>query len=128
MRVIEEMISEIERWNIVSFEMLRENVMLQRAVERDLQIAIEAVIDIVQRVLAIEKQTPSGTSADAIKKVQELGIIPAHPAYVEMVKFRNFIVHRYEKIDLEIVYATVKNKLPLFKEFVDAIRKRNKLL
>jgi uncharacterized protein YutE (UPF0331/DUF86 family) len=128
LRVIEEMISEIERWNIVSFEMLRENVMLQRAVERDLQIAIEAVIDIVQRVLAIEKQTPSGTSADAIKKVQELGIIPAHPAYVEMVKFRNFIVHRYEKIDLEIVYATVKNKLPLFKEFVDAIRKRNKLL
>ena len=31
------------------------------------------------------------------------------PDYLEMVKFRNFIVHRYERIDLEIIYAILKS-------------------
>jgi uncharacterized protein YutE (UPF0331/DUF86 family) len=73
LRVIEEMISEIEYWNITSFAMLQENVLLQRAVERELQVAIEAVIDTAERILAI-------------------------------------------------VYATIKNKIPVFREFVDAVR------
>jgi uncharacterized protein YutE (UPF0331/DUF86 family) len=70
----------------------------------------------------VEKQTPPATSANAMEKLQTLGIIPANPAYIDMIKFRNFIVHRYEKIDLEIIYATIKNKLPVFREFVDAVR------
>jgi uncharacterized protein YutE (UPF0331/DUF86 family) len=122
LRVIEEMIQEIERWNIMSFAMLQENVMLQRAVERELQVAIEAVIDTAERILAIEKQMPPTTSTNAMEQLQTLKIIPANPAYTDMVKFRNFIVHRYEKIDLEIIYATIKNKLPVFREFVDAVR------
>jgi uncharacterized protein YutE (UPF0331/DUF86 family) len=40
-----------------------------------------------------------------------------------MIRFRNFIVHRYEKIDPEIIYQIVTNKLYLFTEFVDQIRK-----
>jgi uncharacterized protein YutE (UPF0331/DUF86 family) len=122
LRLIEELIMEIEQWNIVSFAMLQENVMLQRAVERELQVAIDTVIDTAERILAVEKQTPPVTSTDAIGKLQMLGIIPANPAYTDMVKFRNFIVHRYEKIDLEIVYITIKNKLPVFREFVEAVR------
>ncbi|MDR2775375.1 MAG: DUF86 domain-containing protein [Tannerella sp.] len=122
LRVIEEMISEIEYWNIASFALLQENVMLQRAVERELQIAIEAVIDTAERILAIEKQTPAATSVEAMEKLQKLGIIPVNSAYTDMIKFRNFIVHRYEKIDLAIVYATIKNKIPVFREFVDAVR------
>ncbi|MDR2651962.1 MAG: DUF86 domain-containing protein [Prevotellaceae bacterium] len=122
MIIIGEKISLIESWKIVSFSMLQENLMLQNAVEHALQIAIEAIIDTAERVLAIEKQPTPATSVDAIQKLQTLGIIPLNPAYIEMVKFRNFIVHRYEKIDLEIIYTTIKNKLPLFREFVDAIR------
>ncbi|GAB6395518.1 MAG: DUF86 domain-containing protein [Bacteroidales bacterium] len=121
LRFIEEMISEIKRWNITSFAVLQENIMMQRAVERDLQMAIEAVIDTSERIMAIEQQ-PAGTAAEAILKLQELGIVPYNPAYVEMIKFRNFIVHRYENIDLEIIYSVVKNKLPLFYEFIDAVR------
>jgi uncharacterized protein YutE (UPF0331/DUF86 family) len=122
LRVIEEMISEIESWKITSFAMLQENVMLQRAVERELQVAIEAVIDTGERILALEKQTPPATSVDTMKKLQELDIIPPNQTYIDMIKFRNFIVHRYEKIDLEIIYATIKNKLPVFREFVNAVR------
>jgi len=41
----------------------------------------------------------------------------------EMVRFRNFIVHRYENIDLKIIYDIVNKMLPLFHQFVDKIRK-----
>jgi uncharacterized protein YutE (UPF0331/DUF86 family) len=44
------------------------------------------------------------------------------PEYAEMVRFRNFIVHRYEKIDLEIIYGILKNKIFLFRFFIEEIR------
>jgi len=37
-------------------------------------------------------------------------------------KFRNFIVHRYERIDLEIIYSILRNKLHLFRHFIAEIR------
>jgi uncharacterized protein YutE (UPF0331/DUF86 family) len=41
----------------------------------------------------------------------------------ELVRFRNFIVHRYEQIDPQIVYGLAKNKLSRFRDFTDEIRK-----
>ena len=40
-----------------------------------------------------------------------------------MVRFRNFIVHRYEQIDPQIVYGLAKTKLGCFRDFVDEIRR-----
>ncbi|MDR1342078.1 MAG: DUF86 domain-containing protein [Prevotellaceae bacterium] len=119
---IDKEVSLLESWKITSFAMLQQNTMLQKATERVLQVAIEAVIDTCERILALEKQPPADTSADMVKKVQELGVISGSPDYTEMVKFRNFIVHRHEEIDLEIVYAIVKKMLPLFREFIHDIR------
>ncbi|MDR0566569.1 MAG: DUF86 domain-containing protein [Prevotellaceae bacterium] len=119
---IDEKVSQIDSWGITSFAMLQKSTMLQNATEHALQVAIEAVIDTCERILALEQQTPSGSSAAAVKKVQELGIIAKNPDYIEMVRFRNFIARRYEKVDLEIVYAIVKKTLPLFREFTHAIR------
>ncbi|MDR1415813.1 MAG: DUF86 domain-containing protein [Prevotellaceae bacterium] len=122
MLAIAEKVSQIESWGITSFAMLQESTMLQNATERALQVAIEAVIDTCERILALENQQPPSNSADTIKKMQELGIISQNPDYIEMVKFRNFIAHCYEKIDLVIVYAIVKKKLHLFREFIHDIR------
>jgi uncharacterized protein YutE (UPF0331/DUF86 family) len=96
---------------------------LKNAVERALQVNTEVMIDISERILALNKERPLPSAQDNIIRLQELGIISANPVYSEMVKFRNFIVHRYEKIDLEIIYGILKNKLFLFREFVNDIRK-----
>jgi uncharacterized protein YutE (UPF0331/DUF86 family) len=119
---IEEQIKRIEAWNITSFATFRENTMLQSAVERSLQLAIEALIDTCKRVLALEKQTPANTAAETVEKMQQLGIISKNPAYLEMVKFRNFLVHLYEKIDMENIYNIVKKHLNDFRTFIDEIR------
>ena len=113
LRTIEDKLSEIESWQIVSYNQLQINSMLRNATERALQVAIEAIIDICEHILAIEGIPAPETSANVIKKVIELG----------MVRFRNFIVHRYEKIDLEIIYAIVTKKLPVFRNFIHEIRK-----
>jgi uncharacterized protein YutE (UPF0331/DUF86 family) len=122
LRTIEEKLSEIESWQIVSYQKLEMNSMLRNATERALQVAIDSIIDICEHILALEGISAPDTSANLIKKVIETGIITNSPEYLEMIRFRNFIVHRYEKIDLEIIYAIVSNKLPVFRNFIHEIR------
>jgi len=122
LRAIEEKLSEIESWQIISYEKLKMNSMLRNATERALQVAIDSIIDICEHILALEGISAPDTSANVVKKIIEIGIITNSPEYLEMIRFRNFIVHRYEKIDLEIVYAIVSNKLPVFRNFIHEIR------
>ena len=123
LRIIEQKLEEIESWQILSFQQLKDSSLLQNAVERALQVSTEVMIDISERILALNKERPLQSAQENILRLQELGIISPRPEYSDMVKFRNFIVHRYGKIDLEIIYGILKNKLFLFREFITDIRK-----
>jgi uncharacterized protein YutE (UPF0331/DUF86 family) len=123
LRVIEENVENIKSWGVDSFEKLKESTLLQNAVERALQVAIEAMIDVAERILAVNKIPPRNSAAKSMFKLQELNILVNASKYEEMVRFRNFIVHRYENIDLKIIYNIVNKMLPLFHQFVDEIRK-----
>lgn len=122
LRVIEENIADIKSWNIASLQQLKESSLLQKATERALQISIEVMIDISERILALNEIEPANTSAENMKKLEQIGVIRSFDDYANMVRFRNFIVHRYEKIDIEIIYAILKNNLHLFTQFVNEIR------
>lgn len=122
LRVIEERLENIKSWDIDSFSKLQNSSLLQNAIERALQVAIESMIDVSERILSLENIPPQSTATDNIKKLQELGILKSSEEYLNMVKFRNFIVHRYEKIDLEIIYEILKKRLHLFRNFIDDIR------
>jgi uncharacterized protein YutE (UPF0331/DUF86 family) len=87
-----------------------------------LQVAVEVMIDVSERILALEKITPKDSASENIEKLQKMKIISTLPEYVNMLKFRNLIVHRYEKIDPEIGYSIIQNKLPLFESFIEDIR------
>ena len=123
LRIIEEEVDNIKNWKVDSFQDLQENSMLHHAVERALQIAIEAMIDVAERILALNKIPPQNSSALSLKKLQELNILENEKDYTDMIRFRNFIVHRYENIDLEIIFNIITDKLDLFNQFVDEIRK-----
>jgi len=123
LRVIEEKLSDIEGWNIESYEQLKQNSMLRNAAERALQVSVEAFIDVCERILALEQHPAPNTSSGSLQEVISMGIISNNPEYFEMIRFRNFIVHRYEKIDLEIIYSIIKHKLDVFRNFIHEIRK-----
>jgi uncharacterized protein YutE (UPF0331/DUF86 family) len=123
LRVIEEKVDIIKSWEIDSFQKLQSSTMLQSAVERALQVAVVAMIDIAERILALKKIPPQKTSSGSIIKLEELHILKNASDYEEMIRFRNFIVHRYDKIDLKIIYKIVSKMLPRFNQFVEEVRK-----
>jgi uncharacterized protein YutE (UPF0331/DUF86 family) len=125
LRIIEENIDAIKSWKIENFQQFQDSSLLQKATERALQVSIEVMIDISERILALNKLTPTNTSVENIQKLEELGVIQSDSKYSEMIRFLNFIVHRYEKVDVEIVYSIIKNKLTLFEKFVEEIRSSN---
>lgn len=122
LRVIEDKIESIKSWSIESLDTLKNSDLLQNAVERALQVAIEVMIDVSERILALENVSPKETAAVNIKHLQDIKVIVSAAEYMDMVRFRHFIVHRYEKIDNEIVYSIIKHKLHLFEKFVSEIR------
>jgi uncharacterized protein YutE (UPF0331/DUF86 family) len=122
LRIIEEKLEDIRNWDIRTFDQFYKSSLLTSAVERALQVAIEVMIDVSERILALEKMTPRDSAAENMELLQKMKILRPTHEYANMVKFRNLIVHRYEKIDPEIVYSIIKNKLPLFESFIEDIR------
>lgn len=104
-----------------SLEALRENWERQKALERILQVMIETVIDIADRIISLRGLPPATTSAASLAKLQEIGAIEEAGQYQPMVRFRNFIVHRYEDVDLEILYNVSTKHLPDFTRYEQEI-------
>jgi uncharacterized protein YutE (UPF0331/DUF86 family) len=93
----------------------------KRAVERSLQILVEIVIDVCQRILSLESLAPAATGRDALDRVIQMGILDRHDAYSKMVQFRNFLVHRYERVDNAILVDMVNRRLVDFEHFRNEI-------
>ena len=57
-----------------------------------------------------------GVIGDAIRMVPE-DIMDRYPdvAWSELWGMRNVVIHQYSSVDLEIVWGTIQNDLPLFK-------------
>jgi len=94
---------------------------LQRMTERSLQVMVEVVVDIAERIIARKNAGPTATAAEAMEKLVELGVIRSAKPYTDMVRFRNLIIHQYEEIDPAIVFDIAKNQLNAFRQFRDEI-------
>ena len=101
----------------IGYEEFKESWMVRTMSERALQVSAEILIDVAERIIAIEKAGPVATAADAMKKLETLGIIESAEPYSSIVRFRNFIVHEYETIDPEILYSLVTERLDDFRKF-----------
>ena len=42
--------------------------------------------------------------------------------WLDIMGFRNRIVHDYGKVDLHIVYSSIKYDIPILKEFIDELK------
>ena len=94
-------IEEIESFfqkNEKSFSTFRQNLLLKRAIERNLEIIGEAV----NRVL-------SKDASIAIENAKKI------------VGLRNHIIHSYDNISEEIVWAIVINHIPKLKKEIDSL-------
>ncbi len=91
------------------------------ATERALQICAEIMIDVAERIIAIERAGPVARAAEAIARLQTLGVIQDAQPYIGIVRFRNLIVHEYEEIDPRLLFTLATTRIDDFLAFRDEI-------
>ena len=83
-------------------------------------VAIEICIDAAQHVIASEGFRAPFDFADAFAVLGEAGVLPSQqvPALQEMARFRNLLVHGYQRVDDRRVLGILGSRL----EDLDAFR------
>jgi uncharacterized protein YutE (UPF0331/DUF86 family) len=105
----------------VEFSVFKDDYALRCMAERALQVMVEIVIDIAERIIATENAGPVASAAEAIDRLVDLKVLKSSQPYVDMVRFRNLIVHQYEEVDPEIIFNIVTKKLENFRQFRNEI-------
>ena len=127
-RLFTEMDESIRK--LISLSKLSENEFLSHYEKIDTSkynfvVAIEAIIDICNRIISKRKLGFPQDYSDVIKLMSQQGVLEEDLVgrLLEMVKFRNMLVHLYWKIENDRLYNYLKENLGDFEAFKEAIRK-----
>jgi uncharacterized protein YutE (UPF0331/DUF86 family) len=95
----------------------------QRIVERTLQVMIEVCADIAGHIISDSGYRVPKTYADTFKVLHENNVIDEdlRQRMERMAKFRNVIVHQYDKVDFQIVVTVLKKHLSDFSNYKEAV-------
>ena len=120
---LDEYLGQIHEYSAVSLEEYEENWKVQRIIDRTLQIMIETCLDVAGHIISDEGFRIPETYVDMFKILIEHQIldISQSDSLSKMAKFRNIVVHNYEKIDPAIVAGILINNLEDFETFKKAI-------
>ncbi len=112
-----------ERDALTSYREYEGNARLKRAVERSLQVSIEACLDIGRRIISEKGFRYPEDNKDVFQVLAEQGILfqSLLPALLNMARFRNLVVHDYARIDDVQVYAILTQRLADLDAFAKAI-------
>jgi len=113
-----------ERDQVRSFPDYQSNIRLKKAVERSLQTAVEACLDIGRRLIALEGFRYPEDNQDVFRVLCEEGVVSDDllTTLLDMARFRNLIVHDYARIDDAKVYSILKKRLGDFDAFAQAVQ------
>jgi uncharacterized protein YutE (UPF0331/DUF86 family) len=123
LRLLNEYISDLRNLQNVEFTTYQENKLIRRSVERTLHLAIEACLDIGQRLIAREVFRTPKDNRDVFQVLHEEAIVPDEllPKLTAMAGFRNLIVHDYADIDDATVFGILKRRLVDFDAYAQSI-------
>jgi uncharacterized protein YutE (UPF0331/DUF86 family) len=72
---LDQVLDELHSLGKVTAQTLNEDGRIRRAVERNLQVLVEIVIDICQRLISLSNQAPATTGAEAVERCIQLGAL-----------------------------------------------------
>jgi uncharacterized protein YutE (UPF0331/DUF86 family) len=95
----------------------------QRIIERTLQMMIECCIDIAGHIISEKSFRTPTTYTEMFGILHENGIVSTGllASLEKMARCRNLIVHRYDRIDAEIIVGILKKNLDDFSLFKHSI-------
>jgi uncharacterized protein YutE (UPF0331/DUF86 family) len=120
---LEEYLGQIKEYASITVDRYSKDWKAQRVVERTLQMMIETCADIAGHIISDKGYRVPATYADTFKVLYENGLLNKElfETMEKVAKFRNIIVHHYDKVDAEIVVGILKKDLKDFSGYKDAI-------
>jgi len=120
---IDEYHEQVREYSNVTVAKYTTDWRVQRIIERTLQMMIESCVDIAGHIISDKSWRAPKSYADAFKILHENSVIssPLYQALEKMAKFRNIVVHHYDKVDAEIVVSILKRNLDDFMGYKEAI-------
>lgn len=120
-----EYVSQVSEYRNLTVERYRTDWKTQRIVERTLQMAIEACVDIASHVVADRGLRAPSTYAETFEILVQAGLMSSDlgRVMIEMTGFRNVVVHEYARVDAETVIRILSERLEDFRRFeIEALR------
>lgn len=116
---LERYLDQLAEYRDLTVDDYRRDWKVQRIVERTLQIAIEACVDVAEHVIADRRLRVPATYAETFEVLSDAGLLDAalRDAMMRMAGFRNVIVHEYARVDAAIVVDVLHDRLGDFARF-----------
>jgi len=120
---LEEYLNQIREYSNITVSDYSKDWKTQRIVERTLQMVIETCVDIAGHIISDQGYRIPKSYADAFRVLHEENILDTKlfDTMEKIAKFRNIVVHHYDKINPEIVVTILRKHLDDFLSYKDAI-------
>ena len=122
---LDEYLKQMGEFSSVTLEEYSRDWKVQRIVERTLQMMIEICADIANHIISDRGYRTPDNYGDTFRVLHENGVFKSDlfEIMLKMARFRNIVVHQYDKVDEAIVIGILRNNLNNFTAFRDAILK-----
>jgi uncharacterized protein YutE (UPF0331/DUF86 family) len=120
---LEEYLGQVKEYASITVDRYSKDWKAQRIVERTLQMMIEICADVAGHIISDKGYRVPATYADTFRVLYENDMLNKElfETMEKIAKFRNIIVHHYDKVDAEIVVRILKKDLKDFSAYKDAI-------
>lgn len=120
---IQEYLRELRQTSFENLKDYQNDVVRKRFVERNIELCIEAMVDICRHLISsLDLQEPE-TYADCFRILARGSVIPEdkQDIFAAMARFRNRLIHLYHDVDDTITYDIYRNRLSDFDDFAEVI-------
>lgn len=126
MKVVHERVERLTRLvhAIASFAEYQASQGTKDQAERNLQVALEACLDIAKMIIAVEGLQEPKDNKGLFLSLAEAGIVsqPTLSFLMPMAGMRNILVHSYDTVDDALMYGVLTRHLGDFNLFLKEIR------
>jgi uncharacterized protein YutE (UPF0331/DUF86 family) len=119
---LSERLARLEPLKNKPLEEFLQDAYLRDIVERNLEVAAQACIDICHRLIALDNARKPVDYYEAFLIMGEMGVLPGDFAQrlASLAGFRNILVYEYLRLDWDLVYQNLQrlDDLRRFREYV----------
>lgn len=115
----------IKKYQDMPRERIEADDTLKSAIERELYVIAQSVVDLAEAVVAYKNFRKPTTMREGIEILGEEGILPESfvNEFVKIAGFRNALAHEYGEVSFAVVHDVLRYKLSQVEEFLGHIER-----